>query len=156
MVVYDFHVQTSKPRRLTTASHTGVYSVVDVSESPPQLMVRLTQKLDFGPLMVHGGGKNSFVDPKEQEQHRQAFDGKMLRKRVVNQPGTNGYEKWLSAFICTDDNNDKKMLGVKFSNPSTILANASAAIPASERQAEPMITKRGGKKYQQKGIESKF
>lgn len=155
MVNYDVHIKASKARRFQTKFHTGVYSIVDMTQSPPKLKVRLTQKLDFGPLLfLNATGKAQAFDPAEQAQHDQDYYNKMTRKRVVNGPTKNSYEKWLTAFMCSEDRNNG-MLAVKITNANTRLANPDAST-ADELQASPLMKTRFGVTSQQRGIERKF
>ncbi|KAL3909270.1 MAG: hypothetical protein SGILL_008152, partial [Bacillariaceae sp.] len=138
-------------RRLQTPIHTGMYSIVDMSERPPKLKVRLTQKLNFGFLKIVVDGKSSTLNETEQALHEEQFAGMMPRFRAINGPGNNGYEKWLTAFMCTDDIRDHRMLAFKHSNPSTGIKDPTVA--TSVLEAAPLYKKRAGHTFQQPGIE---
>lgn len=152
-VVYDVHVQTSKARRFQTPIHTGVYTVVDPHASPPKVMARITQKLNFGPLKIlDGQSKQLFVNETEHTLHEQTLGHKMPRKRIVNSFESNGYEKWFSAFMCTDDRaHSRQQLAFKLSNPATALENPSDS--TENFRAMPLMTKRSSQRFQQPGIE---
>ena len=148
MVAYDLHVQMSQSRRLQTPFHSGTWTVADVSDpANPVLKMRVTQKLNFGPLFIRDDFGNQVAVDNTTE-HDTEFGDKMFRRRLVMGAVSNGYEKWATAFMCSDDVADNtKLLSVTTSNPNTRLVNFTA--PANEREAVPIL-KKGN---QQEGIE---
>jgi len=143
MVNYDVHMKNSDARRFKVALHTAIYTVV--RKDTNELMVRLTQKVNYGSLkFLDQKGKQQSLGPTE------SSNGRMPRKRVMNGPKSNRYEKWLGFFMCSNhENGSKRMLSIKITNTPTRIKDVNVGIDNLE--AVPII-KKG---QQQRGIERK-
>lgn len=140
MVIYDVHIQTSQPRRFQTPIHSGTFSIVDVKTDPgnPQLLLKLTQKVDFGPLdFINEAGDVKPVNKTEStvfgEQNRRKFN----RGRKVNNKMANEYESWDTKPMCAEDTSNGTLFRIRITNPPTAIDNFKGTDP-SEFRAVPL------------------
>lgn len=155
MAIFDVHIQTSQPRRFQTPIHTGTFSIVDVSnEASPTLVLKLTQKLDFGPLeFMNAAGDFKPVNKTEFELFEEENSGKFLIGRVVNNKASNNYERWDTKPMCVKDTRaDSTTFRVRITNTPTAIDNFRDDAPPSDFTTFPLKREWAGIYSQQEGM----